>query len=116
MMAAIFLISSLSDPPSVPRGVSDKTAHAITYAGLGVLALRACAGGRWRDVNGRSVLSAVAIATLYGITDEWHQSFVPRRSPEAADVVFDALGAAAAVGVCWACGIIARRHRVDPTL
>ena len=38
-------------------------------------------------------VAAVLVATLYAISDEWHQSFVPRRSASAIDVTIDACGA-----------------------
>ena len=38
------------------------------------------------------VLSAVS-ASLYGISDEIHQSFVPFRQAEVADVIADTIGA-----------------------
>lgn len=38
----------------------------------------------------------ILICTLYGITDEWHQAYVPMRSPDVLDLWHDALGAAAA--------------------
>ncbi|WP_052476114.1 VanZ family protein [Cohnella kolymensis] len=41
-------------------------------------------------------LLTVAICTLYGVTDEWHQSYVPMRTPDALDLQHDAIGAAAA--------------------
>jgi VanZ family protein len=46
--------------------------------------------------------AAVLAGSLYGVTDEWHQSFVPGRTPAADDLVADAVGslagALAAVG------------------
>lgn len=51
------------------------------------------------------VLAAVVIASLYGITDEFHQSFVPGRMSDPADWFTDtcgaALGAAVAAVVVW---------------
>jgi hypothetical protein len=38
----------------------------------------------------------VTVCALYGVTDEWHQSFVPNRSPDVMDLAHDAIGAAAA--------------------
>jgi VanZ family protein len=54
------------------------------------------------------LLAAWMIGTAYGATDEWHQSFVPGRQADAADVLADALGALAAAGAVRAWGIIAR--------
>ncbi|MEF3303936.1 VanZ family protein [Paenibacillus sp. GYB003] len=39
----------------------------------------------------------VLLCLLYGVTDEFHQSFVPGRSPDAADLRNDAIGAALAM-------------------
>ncbi|MFD0713695.1 VanZ family protein [Paenibacillus sp. GCM10027626] len=39
----------------------------------------------------------VSLCALYGVSDEFHQSFVPRRSPDINDVRNDAIGAALAV-------------------
>jgi VanZ family protein len=47
----------------------------------------------------------------YGVTDEWHQSFVPGRSADAIDLVADAVGAGLAAGGLGAWGIMLRRRR-----
>jgi len=41
-------------------------------------------------------LTATLLATAYGVTDEYHQSFVPGRTADPMDVVKDLAGAAAA--------------------
>ena len=46
----------------------------------------------------RLVLS-LALATLYAIGDEWHQSFVPSRSSSMYDVLIDSIGAVC--GALW---------------
>jgi VanZ family protein len=96
-MALIFWISSITLPVTLPEGPSDKGAHALLYSGLGVLVARALAGGFRRPLRLRSALVAVAICTLYGITDEIHQYFVPNRQADGFDVLADAVGALAAV-------------------
>lgn len=109
-MALIFVLSGMAAPPT-PVQASDKTLHFLGYGGLGVVALRATAGGVLGGVTGGSAAAAWTIATLYGLTDEYHQSFVPSRTPDAADVLADAVGAAASIGLVWAFGIIARSRR-----
>lgn len=94
-MALIFGLSSISTPPSLPGG-SDKGVHVILYAGLGVLMLRAIAGGLLRRVSWRALILAVVLAAAYGVTDEIHQRFVPGRSYDVADMAADAVGASAA--------------------
>ena len=41
----------------------------------------------------RAVAGALLIATAFAAADEWHQRFIPGRSPELADWVADACGA-----------------------
>jgi VanZ family protein len=100
-MAAIFIESSIAYPPSLPSGVSDKLAHVLLYGGLGALLVRAQAGGWRRPVTIGTAVAAVVWATLYGITDEIHQQFVPPRQSELRDVLADALGASVASGALY---------------
>src|SRR5688572_2971072 len=109
-MAAIFGMSSVSDTPGLPGGPSDKLIHAAVYAGLAVLLVRALAGGWRQPVGVPTALLAAAVAVVYGITDEVHQYFVPLRTMDAADIVADAAGAAAAAGVLYVRDIIRGRH------
>ena len=90
--AAIYLVSSQSLPPSV-GGIPDWMTHAAAYLVLSLLLCRALAGGI-RPLPASGLMLAAALSTLYGVTDEYHQSFVPERHSEAADVAKDLLGAA----------------------
>jgi VanZ family protein len=107
-MAVIFAVSSIPDVGAVPGGFSDSAAHTAEYTVLGALLLRAFAGGEWRRVAWRTVLTAIAVSALYGVTDEWHQSFVPGRTSEWRDVMSDATGASIGAATVWAWSII--RH------
>jgi len=107
-MAAIFVVSSLSRAP-LPEGMSDKTGHVLGYAGLGLTVARALAGGLGRRFGIRGAVLAVAITVAYGMTDEFHQRFVPGRSSDIRDVYADAIGAIASTAVLWAWGIIRPR-------
>jgi VanZ family protein len=52
------------------------------------------------------------IASLYGASDELHQSFIPGRSPEIGDWVADTLGALIAVLlVAW---LVKNRRALKP--
>jgi VanZ family protein len=55
-------------------------------------------------------LATIAIAAAYGVSDEFHQSFVPRRSVEAMDVAADTVGASIAAFVLYAWDIIRSRY------
>ena len=102
LMAAIFAASSVALPPVAAGPVGDKVWHALVYGLLGGLMLRALSPARPWPVSGRAALLAVALATLYGLTDEVHQSFVPGRSADAADLLADFNGAAVVCGLLWA--------------
>jgi VanZ family protein len=111
-MAFIFTLSSISQPPSLPEG-SDKNLHALLYAGLGALLVRAWSGGLLgRRVTATAVTVAVTIAALYGISDEFHQWFVPPRTVEAADVAADTIGAAVAAAVLYAWSWLVNRRGI----
>jgi VanZ family protein len=45
-------------------------------------------------------LAAVLVASFYGVTDEFHQSFVPNRQSDARDVLADTAGATVAAAAC----------------
>lgn len=101
----------LSAQPALPDvGVSDKQAHGLTYGLLAALILRALAAARWSGVSRVHAWWSALAATLYGVSDEWHQSFVPGRSSDVRDVVADATGATIAVVVIWLWSILATRR------
>lgn len=106
-MAAIFALSSQATLPGSSL-TPDWTQHGVAYAGLALVSLRATSGARWSGVGVRAVWLAWAIATFYGVTDEWHQSFVPGRMADARDVIADAAGAALGLAAAWAWSIIKR--------
>ncbi len=104
-MGIIFILSHQSDV-SIPVGLSDKSSHSLAYTGLGVLIVRALAGGLPAPVTLRIALLAVVLTTAYGASDEVHQMFVPGRSAELYDLYADAIGGAIGAFVCWLWGII----------
>jgi VanZ family protein len=104
-MAGLFVVSSMPDPP-VPSGVSDVALHGLAYFGLTLVIIRAVCDNRWSHVSRGTLSAAWLIAVAYGVTDEWHQSFVHARSAELRDVRSDAIGALGAVVFVGAWGII----------
>ena len=71
----------------------DKMLHFAAYGIMGILFYRAYQTLRIKDnIQVLMLLSAVS-ASLYGISDEIHQSFVPFREAEVADVIADTIGA-----------------------
>jgi VanZ family protein len=99
VMGLIFYFSSLPDPGGPPGGISDKTAHVLIYAALGASLVRALAGGRMTAMTLTRILLAAALGTLYGVSDEIHQHFVPPRTPDILDVAADSVGALAGATV-----------------
>ncbi len=94
LMAAIFFFSSIPGSELPVLGTWDviakKAAHMVGYALLAAAFLHA-----WnRDSIKRKshLMAPFALAVLYAVTDEWHQSFVPGRNASAWDVVIDAAG------------------------
>lgn len=110
-MAAIFYVSSLSDPP-IPAG-TDKPLHGVAYLGLAVVVVRAVAGGLGRRIDVWTAAMATLIAVGYAMTDELHQMFVPGRFADVRDLLADAGGAIAGVAACWAWGILSPVSRDD---
>ena len=93
---AIFIQSAFPLPGVFPVFAwSDKLLHVSVYGLLGALFCRAFNTlGRWKDRWRIVWPAAVTAATLYGLSDEWHQYFVAERSAEFADVVADFVGSA----------------------
>lgn len=95
-MAFIFFLSSQSSfPVEVPIWFicADKAAHTGLYTLLGLLVSRALIQGNpVRFTKGMFILTVV-ITSLYGVSDEFHQSFVPGRTPDVFDWMTDTLGA-----------------------
>ena len=106
-MALIFLLSAQSDLPPVER-VSDKTLHVLAYFVFGLLCLRATHGGI-RPLRAGPALAALLLVVGYGALDEWHQSWVPGRTPSVLDWVADSVGAG------LACAALALWSRIRPT-
>jgi VanZ family protein len=106
-MAAIFVVSGMTNPPA-PANVPDVSLHEAAYFGLTLVLIRALAGGRWSGVSLRTLALAWIVAVAYGASDEWHQSFVPSRHAELRDLQADAIGAFGATIVAGAWGIIRR--------
>ncbi len=107
----LFFLSSIQQPPPIPSAfpLADKGVHGGLYAGLAVVLLRALSGARWSGVTLATVLASAAGATLYGISDEIHQLFVPGRQYDTVDMIADGIGASIAVVAILAWGIIRRR-------
>ncbi|HXU71069.1 MAG TPA: VanZ family protein [Polyangia bacterium] len=104
--AAVIFVASCTPGDNIDSRLSahDKIIHASIYAILAFLVARALGARRW--------WLAILIGTLYGVSDEFHQTFTPGRSGNdlgdlTADFIGSAIGAAA-----W---MLLRRWRPDGT-
>lgn len=94
--ALIFILSSQSGlkPPRLLWG-SDILAHFLEYAVLGWLWTRAVRSS-WPGWTALTVLlSTLTFTSGYGLSDEWHQYYVPGRYTDLRDALMDTLG-----GIC----------------
>lgn len=94
LCAAIFIQSSRPAPDVLPPlPFMDKAAHAVVYALLGALLVRAFNTlDRWRGRSLALLAGGTLLAALYGLSDEWHQSFVGSRTADSADWLADLVG------------------------
>jgi VanZ family protein len=114
-MAMLFALSSRSTLPTPPEGISYYHVHGAAYAGLAALAARATAGGL-HNVSRRAMALAILIASLYGVSDEYHQMFVHGRTFDVFDMLADVAGSIAGAGAARAWSIIRRRSRTPHVL
>ena len=101
VMGAIFFLShqpgdSLHLPP-FPG--ADKLAHMVAYASLALTVLWFF-GKKGQEQKLKTVVYTILFCLLYGVSDEFHQSFIPHRSVSGMDVVAD-FGGAALVALFW---------------
>jgi len=88
----IFWLSSqpsLHSPDLFPQ--QDKLVHVTAYAVMAWLAWLAY--GHWLTTQRFLMLTTIAFCMIYGLSDEWHQSFVPGRDASLWDWLADTLGA-----------------------
>ena len=96
-MGLIFYLSGQSPSPYFAPLPYDKLIHFLEYALLGFFLIRAMRITFSHHNLAVLSVAAVVIAGIYGASDEFHQGFVPGRSPDMLDWAADSLGAAAAV-------------------
>ncbi len=98
----IFIQSSYPSPSGIPQfAFSDKILHIGGYALLGILIARTLFNGNW-SIRGQKldwklnrnlfIIAAIFLSTMYGVSDEFHQSFVAARCADIFDVFADAAG------------------------
>jgi VanZ family protein len=101
MMTLIFMASGTQGQDLPQFGFLDlivkKSGHAFGYALLGISYLRGLTKGR--TASPVQLILAMILASLYAVTDEFHQRFTPGRSPSLEDIIIDTIGATAGVAL-----------------
>ncbi len=99
----IFYVSSRSSLPDVGPKLPnfDKVVHFSEYTVLGGLFFRAALNSESEWLRLRPFFWAVVFSSLYAMTDEIHQSFVPNRCCDVFDWLADTLGAIFAQCAIW---------------
>ena len=101
MIGVMGLIFSLSGVPgdSLPLpdvANLDKILHSVIYGVLAVTVLFAFPARKYSVHPWKMSFLVVLFCLLYGVSDEFHQSFVPNRCPSVFDLIADTGGAAVA--------------------
>ncbi len=92
--ALIFSLSSSSLDIEELRPVFeyDKLLHLVEYYILGYLLMRVFTTSPDSSRAERALFATILVGTVYGASDEFHQSFVPGRDCSLLDFLFDAAG------------------------
>ncbi|MFZ3170038.1 MAG: VanZ family protein [Candidatus Methanoperedens sp.] len=79
----------------------DKLVHLILYAGFGILLYYTLKNSPNSTSRNHALLFAIIIGTVYGASDEFHQSFVPGRTASFWDLAADSTGVIMAQAVIF---------------
>ncbi|GHV73504.1 hypothetical protein AGMMS49940_08060 [Spirochaetia bacterium] len=95
VVAAIWILSSQSTLPVLPKGILgfDKFQHGIAYLALAGTFVFWFSPTQRRFHRLRTFLLIVLISSLYGVIDEIHQFYVPLRDCNVWDWIADTIGA-----------------------
>ena len=96
---AIYLQSSYPSLKEIPHSLHmDKLFHFAGYALLGLLFIRGFRNSRFGENYKFIITVSIILTGLYGAGDELHQHYVPTRTADHLDILFDLMGGA--FGVC----------------
>ena len=113
---AIYIQSDLPASEHIPSfEFSDKVLHFLAYFVMGILFYRAYQTLRIKGDPRMLILLSVLSASLYGISDEIHQYYVPFRDASILDAVANMLGAVCGVYLyhLWAASKFRRQMTED---
>lgn len=98
----IFVLSHQSKPLGVDwtDAAPDWIFHLAAYGALALCLVWGATQRLSRRLSARAALLVIGAAMLYGLSDEWHQSFIAGRTATWEDWLADAMGAAAST-LAW---------------
>jgi VanZ family protein len=105
----IFIMSAQSSPPG-QNLAPDYVAHFFEYGLFALTLVWAVTRGLKKTITLNRVIVCFFISSAYSATDEFHQSFVPHRTPSWSDIFADAVGAAAFLLIVLALAWLRRRR------
>jgi VanZ family protein len=111
LCVAIFVQSCFSSPDWGPSfHLKDKLLHLAVYGLMAGLFYRAC-GSTWSGRMPPAIILAASVlfASLYGASDEFHQSFVAARQADMGDWIADIVGGILGAGIAM---VVHMRRRV----
>ena len=100
----IFIQSSYPSPENIQSlnlPYIDKFIHFAVYAILGMLFFMIFSTQRFKKININMVIAlSILSSSLYGMSDEIHQHFVPYRDADIMDFFADVMGSICGVYIC----------------
>jgi VanZ family protein len=90
----IVFLSHQSQPPGIRLGLNPLL-HFIEYAIFATTLVWGRSTGLRRRIENRQLIWLWLLGTLFALSDEFHQSFVPNRVPSAEDFLLDVAGISA---------------------
>lgn len=108
----IFAFSHSSSPPGRDL-LPDYVGHAFLWGVLALLLVLGKTSFLETRLGFSDLPKLWLLGSLYGVFDEWHQSFVPGRDSSFSDVVVDSLATALTLAACFVA--LRRRDRGGST-
>ena len=103
--AFIFAFSHQSHPPGAEWFAAyDYAVHFLEYAVFALTLVWGATSGLSSALTHKSAAVVCAVALLYALSDEWHQSVVPNREASWVDVAAEALGSMTSVMTVYGAG------------
>ena len=105
-MGLIFYLSSLSGSEvsqPIPWKPIPLIGHVVLFSGLAAFLQLAIRGWNF-EINLRWVIAVAMVSSLFGISDEYHQSFVTGRHASIEDVLIDSISSIVIAASMWIVG------------